>query len=322
MRRAEGNLLNLGKVILCILVQDDSSNLFQWELALWPNVCQIKYIDLLLLPKLLGLLGSDGLDVHSPAREVALFNGVVEILLGVVGGVVSGFFGGDPFDALVGLPVDLDIDPFAALVDELEGVATVTVHVAVAIWNTTLLRRLVSFLKYIDSGPTYITEENHDLVDSFWVVAEVIPEHGRIIATAQVGRWMSLLGVDEVWELCWIPQEENGSVVSNEIPIAFVLSSTVNNDRQWDLITYRLGTYCSELDGETTRVSCGVVGASFTTNSGETNGKRAFLSLLRKHVGNGELWDGVCALEEAMGTRTLCVDDSLWYSLSTKDHNN
>lgn len=96
--------------------------------------------------------------------------------------MVVGFLGGNPFDALVGLPVELDVDPFAVLVDEFEGVAAVAVHVSVPIGNTT------------------VTEEDHDLMDRFWVLAQVVPEHGRVISTAQVSSGVPLLGVDEMWE--------------------------------------------------------------------------------------------------------------------------
>ena len=59
----ERNLLNLGKVVLCVLVQRELANLSERELLVRPDVCQIKDVDLLLLPELLGLLGGHCLEL-------------------------------------------------------------------------------------------------------------------------------------------------------------------------------------------------------------------------------------------------------------------
>ena len=134
-----------------------------------PDVCQIENVDLVGFPELFGLLGGHGLDFERPFGEVALLDGLVEILLGVVGGVVGGIFLGDEFYALLGLHVELAVDPFAFLVDELDGMAEVAVHVSISVGDTT------------------IAHEDHDLVDRLWVLGEVVPEHGRVIGVCKMG---------------------------------------------------------------------------------------------------------------------------------------
>jgi len=275
----EGGLLNFGKVILCVLIQDDLTNLSQWELGLWPDVGQVEDIDLLLLPKLLGLLRRHGLDVHGPTWKVSIFNGVVEILLRVVWRVIHGFLLRDPFNTLVGFEVDLSVDPLPFLVDEFEGVTAISVHVSVAIGDTT------------------IAEKNHSLMNSLRILTQIVPEHGGVISTTEMGSWISLLSVDEVRELGGVSEEEDRCIVGDEVPVPFV---------------------SSELDGKTTRVSGTIMGSRFTTNSRESNGQAAFLSLLREHVGETEVWNGVCAFKVAVGSRTFGVDDTFWDPLSVE----
>jgi hypothetical protein len=161
-----------------------------------PDVCEIEDVDALLLPELLGLGGSHGLDFQGPGGEVALFDGVVEILLGMVGGLAGGFFLGDKLDALLGLHVELGIEPVTGLVDDLDSVADIPMHETISIWDTT------------------VTHEDHDLVDRFGVLRKIVPEYGRVICRGQVGDRVSLLGVDEVRELGRVSKEEDGGVPS------------------------------------------------------------------------------------------------------------
>ena len=53
MRGAEGSLLDFHEIIDGVLVEDELANLPAWELLLGPNMGEIEYIDLLLLPELL-----------------------------------------------------------------------------------------------------------------------------------------------------------------------------------------------------------------------------------------------------------------------------
>ena len=226
--RVEGGLFDLGEVVPCILVQLEDTNLTKRELLLWPDVGQVEDVDLLLLPQFFGFFGRHGLPGDGPRRVFLALDGVVQVFLGEVRGVVCGVFLSDELGALVGFHVHLCVNPIARLVDKLHGVPAVAVHEAVTLRNPT------------------VAHQNHDLVNRLGVLGEVIPEHGRIISTAQMGGGMSLLGVDEVRELGWIAQEEDGSVVGHHVPIAF---------------------FCAELDAEASRIASQVVGTGLATNS-------------------------------------------------------
>jgi len=52
---------------------------------------------------------------------------------------------------------------------------------------------------------TSVTHKDHNLVDRLRVLAEVVPEHGRIVVATEVGGGVTLLGVDEVRELGGVP---------------------------------------------------------------------------------------------------------------------
>jgi hypothetical protein len=177
--RVEGDLLNLGEVVLDVLVQEELSDLAERELTLRPDVGEIEDVDLLVLPEVLGLLGGHGLDLDVPSREVTLLNGVVQILLMSIGRVVVGVLLGDEACTLLRLEVDLGIHPLALLVDELGSVSVVAVHLAPVL------------------GDTAVAHEDHDLVDGFGVLAQVVPEHCRVVGMGQMGSRITLLRMDE-----------------------------------------------------------------------------------------------------------------------------
>jgi len=78
---------------------------------------------------------------------------------------------------------------------------------------------------------------------------------------------VTLLGVDEVRELGGISQEEDGRVVGDHVPIAFI------------------GT---ELDGKSTRVTSAISRGALSANGRETHGERASLACL-EDVGETEI---------------------------------
>jgi hypothetical protein len=96
----EGDLLDFGEVVLHILVEEELSNFPQRELGLGPDMRHVEDVDLLLLPDLLCLLGSHCLDLDVPTGEVALLDGLVEVLRRVVGSVVERVFLRDEGSAL------------------------------------------------------------------------------------------------------------------------------------------------------------------------------------------------------------------------------
>jgi hypothetical protein len=276
--RVESNLLNLGKVVLDILIQEELSNLAEGELLLGPDVGQVEDVNLLLLPKVLGLLGSHGLNHDIPSRELAVLNGVVQILLVSVGGIVGRLLLGDETSTLLGLEVNLGVDPLALLVDKLHRVTKVAVHLAPILGDTT------------------VTHKDHDLVDGLGVLRKVIPEHGRVVGVGQVGGGITLLCVDKERELGGVSKEEDGRVVGDDIPVALVRA---------------------ELDGKPARISGTIVRARLATDSGESDTDGALLAGL-EDVGHAEVIERVGGLVESMGTTTLCVNDTLRDTLTIK----
>lgn len=187
--------------------------------------------------------------------------------------------------------MELAVDPCAILVDELQGVAVVSIHVPEPI--STRRERLSEKKPWIspregslrdtsdgkkkeksmsqsnEHRQCYlpITHENHNLVDRLRVLRKIIPEVGRVVGAGQMSFGVSLLSVDEVRELGRVSQEEHRRVVGDPIKVSFGRS---------------------ELDGETSRVTGGIRSTSLTTNSGESNGDGTLGALL-EHGGQTEI---------------------------------
>lgn len=265
-------LFDFGEVILGVLVELEKTDFAEGELLLGPDVGQIKDINFLVLPEIFGFFGGHGLEGDGPGGVFLALDGFVEVLCVVVWRIIVGVFLRDEFDALIRLHVHLGIDPVTGLVNQLQGVPTVTVHVAVAVRNAT------------------VAHQDEDLMNRLGVLGKVVPEHARIIRAAQMGSGIPFLGVDEVGELRRVTQEEDGGVVSDHIPVALV------------------GT---ELDAEATRIASAVMRTGFATNGGEADGDRAFLIGGAENVGLAQIVHGLGALESPMSTTALGMNDSL-----------
>jgi hypothetical protein len=151
VRGREGNLFNLSKVVLGVLVEDEVPNRSKGELSVRPDLGQIKNV----VTEFLGLLGSHGLNAKSPGGELLSLNSLEEILTSVVGVVsseLSSNVGGKELDALVATPMELGVNELSGLVDKFVSVSRVSVHVSESIGNTT------------------VTEEDHDLMESLRVL--------------------------------------------------------------------------------------------------------------------------------------------------------
>lgn len=199
----EGDLFDFGEVVASVFVQDEFADFAAGKLSLRPDVGEVEDVDVLLFPDFLGFFGGHGLDFDGPSGKVALFDGFIKILLGVVGRVIGRVFLGDKLDTLHGLHVKLTINPVIVLVDKLDGVAEVAIHEAIAIWNTS------------------ITHQNHDLMDRFGVLGEIVPKGSAVISMGEMSGWVTLLRVNEMWELGRVSQEEDRGIVGNDIPVAF-----------------------------------------------------------------------------------------------------
>ena len=73
--------------------------------------------------------------------------------------------------------------------------------------------------------------------------------------------------MDEVWELDWILDEEDWSIVSNHVVIAF---------------------FGVEFDGESSWISVAVISTTFSSHGGETEEAWRLLTNLVKEVGSRE----------------------------------
>jgi hypothetical protein len=115
------------------------------------------------------------------------------------------------FDALVSLEMILHIVYITLFINPLVGMGTVSIHMSETIRSTA------------------IREENSNLVKSLWAITPEIPSHVWIFA---VILWISLLTVDEVWELDWILDKENRGVISDHIVIT-LFSVKLNCKSSW-----------------------------------------------------------------------------------------
>ena len=125
------------------------------------------------------------------------------------------------------LHVELAVDGLAFSIHQLERVAAVAVHVPVAV------------------GRAAVREQERHLVGGLRPQADEVPEH---VGVLEVSGGVPLLGEDEAGEEDGIPDEEDGGVVANEIPVAL------------------LGV---ELGSEATGVTGGIGGARLASNGRE-----------------------------------------------------
>ena len=123
------------EVVLCVFVQNNLAHFSQREFLVRPNLGQIQDI----VPEFLRLLWGHGLNVDCPRRIIALLDGLEQILNAVIRVGARKFASLrsiESLEALVGTDVQLSVDIFAILVDPLEGVTCVTVHMVVSIGGT------------------------------------------------------------------------------------------------------------------------------------------------------------------------------------------
>lgn len=141
MRWGEGNLLNLGEVVLYVLVESQLAESSKRNLALRPDLGQVEDVPL----KLLGLLWRQGLHVNCPAGVFTLLDGLEQILsceIGVVGSHLTSLGIVEGLDSLVGLQVYLDVDIRAIGLRPLVCVSRVPVHKPVGVWSSPVREEL------------------------------------------------------------------------------------------------------------------------------------------------------------------------------------
>jgi hypothetical protein len=129
-------------------------------------------------------------------------------------------------------------------------------------------------------------------MESLWGVLPEIEDH---IGVVKVSGWVSLLGMEEIWEFNWIIDEENWSVVSNHIVVTF---------------------FGIEFDGESSWVSDGISSTSFSSDSRESKEQWGSLSNGIEESSLGKMGNIIGNLEDTMSTRSFSMDNSLWNSFS------
>jgi hypothetical protein len=113
----------------------------------------------------------------------------------------------------------------------------------------------------------------------------------------KVGSRVTLLGVDEVRELRGVAEEEDGGVVGNHVPVAFV---------------------SPELDTEAARVAGQVRSTALAADGGETDTDGAFLIFGGEDVCHAKVVERIGCLVETVGSTTLGVNDTLGDTLAVE----
>jgi hypothetical protein len=275
MNGGEGGLFDFSEVVIGVSVKNHLTDFNQGIITMRPDLGDIENIPLILG----GISFRHNLNLHAPGGGFARGNMVKQVsgsIITVLGNELSSFRSSEILDASVGLEVELDPETFVLFIDPLESVRAESVHVSVTI------------------GGTSVGEEDSDLMGRFRDEGKEVPESIGVLA---VGLGVSLLGVNEIREFGRVSDEENGGVVTNQIPVTF---------------------FSVELDGETSGISFGISRTLFTTNSGESSEDRSSLSNSVQKFGLAELGDVVSDFEVTVSTGTLGVDDSFGDSFSVE----
>lgn len=260
-------------IVLWVSIQGHFTNFDKWVVTVWPDLGNIEDIESVVL----SILFWHNLYVPCPRWEVLGSNGIVKIRGGeilILEGHLVLLSSSEVLDTLVSFEMVFDKVDISLFVNPLEGMGTISIHESVTIWGSS------------------VREQYCDLVKSLW---GVLPEIKNHIWISQVSGWVSLLGVKEVWELNWVIDEEDWSIVSNHIIISL------------------LGV---KLDGKASWVSDGICSSSLTSDGGESEEEWGLLANLVEEGSLGELGHILGNLEDSVGTRSFGMDNSLWNSLS------
>lgn len=199
MRGRESGLLNISEIVFGVSVEDHLSDVDQGIVLVGPDLGDIENVPLVVL----SIFGRHNLNLDTPGGRFARGNVVEEVSGGIV--TISGLdlvslLGRQILDSGISLEVVFNEELLTLLIDPLESVGAVTIHVSVTI------------------GGTSVREEDGDLMGRFRGKGKEVPEHVGIL---QVGLGISLLGVDEIGEFQGVSDEEDWGVVSDHIPVTF-----------------------------------------------------------------------------------------------------
>ena len=186
-----------------------------------------------------------------------------------------GLLVGHVLDALHGFEVKLHPDALVLLVDETISVGAVAVHVPVGL------------------RPASIAHQPRHLMQSLGQQRKPIPHRGGIV---EVGLGVAFLLADEVGKLVGVAHPENGRVVADKVPVAF------------------LGI---NLDCETPKVALGVGRSALSGDVRETHETLALRARLQG-LGLGVAAEIATDLERTVSAGALGMDDALGNALAVE----
>ena len=122
VRGGEGDLFDLGKVVLAVAIEGESAEAPERDLFLWPHFREVEDVP----AEFLGLLGGKHLQIAGPAGVLAVLYGVEEVLsvpIGILRSHVASLSIGESLAAQISFAVDLYVIEGAIRLRELIGVA-------------------------------------------------------------------------------------------------------------------------------------------------------------------------------------------------------
>ena len=270
--RAEGHLLRLGEEVVHRAVQDHPADDADRHLLLGDDLGGVQDVELELLREVV----VEELHAQLPFREVPGLDrapqvAAMEVRIGAID--LQRLVPHHRLQAQLRLPVELHIGGLPFRVDEAEAVDAEALHEA----------------EGAGDGP--VGHDPHEHVGGFRAQRGEVPEIVmRRLRLGETTVGLLLRGMDQVGELDRVLDEEDGDVVADEIPVAF------------------LGV---ELHREAAHVAGQVGGALVARHGGEAHEDRHLLARPLEQVRRGDVGQGFRRLEIAMDAEAACMHHPL-----------
>jgi len=204
MRGTEGHLLGFGEELIDVAIEDEFTDVTDRDEVLRPDLCGVEDIEV----EFVLVLFLDDLDPELPLRVASIrdgFDQVPTVVIGVLTSQLQSLVPNEGVDAELRGVDKLDKVPLTLVVDQSESVNSEALHHAVRARDCS-----------VTHGP-------HEHVGTFGVEVLEVPE--IVMSRLSLGYLivgLRLCSVDNVGELDSVLDEENGNVVSNDIPVALV----------------------------------------------------------------------------------------------------
>jgi hypothetical protein len=272
MRGAEGHLLRLGEKVVGIPVEHQSSHRHERHQFLGNDLGGIEHVE----TESLRLLLRDDLKPQFVLRIRAgldRFPQIAAMKIRIGTGNLHGLVPHQRMGAGLRRPMELHEMRLSLVVDEAVGVDAKTLHRAIAARNRPIRHRPHQHVRDLGHQRREVPEG---------VMGRRGLRHRKVR--------LRLRCVHEVGKLHRILDEEDGDVVTDEIPVALVRV---------------------ELDGESTNVPGRIGRAAFAEHRREPHEHRRLLADFGEERGAGELGDRVGTFEDAVRRGAARVDDAL-----------